>query len=130
MDENDEVIGEEPKLLLNAVSISAEGLQALADSYGGVALPAHIDRDSYSLYHSLGCIPEEYGFSYVELSLKCDEEFVNSNKDLKGRFQILRNSDAHNLANIAEPEHFLLLDKNKPNSHFVVNMLKNKPVNR
>lgn len=67
MDENDEVIGKEPHLLSNATTVTLEESVPLAEYYGGVCFPAHIDRDANGIIAVLGAIPEEMDFKCVEL---------------------------------------------------------------
>jgi hypothetical protein len=68
MNENDEETGEERKLLIAATDISIDEIYALALRYGGVAVPAHIDRPAFSLLYNLGFIPEDYPFGAYEVS--------------------------------------------------------------
>ena len=45
-DEKDEVVGEWEHMLLSPTGISVDNVFGLADSLGGIAFPAHVDRDS------------------------------------------------------------------------------------
>ena len=47
--EQDQVCGTEPNLLINATEISFDGLWELVRSYGGVMFPAHVDKTANSL---------------------------------------------------------------------------------
>ena len=58
MGEGDILMGEEPRLLLNATKITAQKAAHIVRLFHGAAFPAHIDRDSFSLLSSLGFIPE------------------------------------------------------------------------
>jgi PHP family Zn ribbon phosphoesterase len=49
IDENDNVIGEEIKLLISATDIGIYQLNEIVNNLGGVAIPAHIDRSSFSI---------------------------------------------------------------------------------
>ena len=46
LDEEDQVIGKEEKLLIAAADIGIYEVLPLARSYGGTAFPAHVDKDS------------------------------------------------------------------------------------
>ena len=74
LDENDELVGLEENLLLVSSFIGVNEVLALAESFGGVAFPAHVDRDSYSVLASLGAIPPEAGFAAAEVTRGCDLE--------------------------------------------------------
>ena len=70
MDENDEEVGEEKDLLINAAQISVNEVLELARSCHGTAFPAHVDKNAYSVIASLGFIPPEAGFQTIEISAR------------------------------------------------------------
>lgn len=103
LDEGDNLLGSEELLLITASTLSITQLPALMRQYHGVAFPAHIDKDSYSVIASLGSIPPECGFRTVEV--KRPESYLATEAGLlhtKGHL-VLTNSDAHYLWDIAEP---------------------------
>lgn len=108
MDEDDNIIGEEEKLLISPTTIQVEDLIDMVKSVGGIYFPAHVDRHSYSILTNLGFIPEELKIDGIEISKKVDdvEAYLDSRPDLKG-YKVLRNSDAHYLEDIANREAFL-----------------------
>ena len=93
------VTGEEEKLLISASGIGIYQAKALAESCGGIAYPAHIDRSSNSLLSNLGMWDPDMGFSLAELSMACPEGFTDTRKDLKG-LRTIRGSDAHRIEQI------------------------------
>ncbi|MDR1440751.1 MAG: PHP domain-containing protein [Clostridiales bacterium] len=104
---DDNPMGEEQKLLISACGIGIDELPALMASYGGTAVPAHIDRPSNSLIANLGFIPEEYAFSCYEVKdLSRLPALAESNPALAGK-TIISNSDAHTLVGIPEKSHCL-----------------------
>ncbi len=108
MDENDEIIGKEERLLLSSSSLSVNMLFDLVTECGGVFVPAHVDRHSYSVLTNLGFLPDDLPITWIEVSQRVTdlEAYLNSRTDLS-RCGILRNSDAHYLADISEKEAFL-----------------------
>ncbi|MBQ3053551.1 MAG: PHP domain-containing protein [Clostridia bacterium] len=108
LDENDEIIGEEEKLLISPTSLSVEQVFELVKSVGGVAIPAHVDRHSYSILTNLGFISEELDAKRIEISYTVDsiEEYKKSRPDLE-KYKVLRNSDAHYLQDIGKNENYL-----------------------
>lgn len=95
MDSEDNVIGREERLLINAVDIGIDKLLRILKPYEGLAIPAHVDKAANSIIASLGYIPPDYGFSCIEI--KNPESVV----DFAGKR--ITNSDAHYLEHISEP---------------------------
>ena len=54
MDADDNVLGEESRMLAGASSIGVYEVREMAARFGGVAYPAHIDRPSFALLSNLG----------------------------------------------------------------------------
>lgn len=103
LNEKDEIIGYEEKLLVNATEISFFELHDLVRKYNGIYFPAHIDRASFSLLSNLGMVPEDVLMDAYELSdLTKKEAIVEQNKSLQD-LPLMVNSDAHYLWDIAEP---------------------------
>ncbi len=109
MDENDQIIGEVDKLLISATDISVEKLWEIVTDLGGILVPAHIDRKSYSILASLGFIPLDLDIKTCEVSKK--ETFDNVLKNFRffKDYQFIHGSDAHQLEDMAEREYFLEL---------------------
>lgn len=105
MDGNDEVTGVEEKLLITPAAMPMAKLLDVVRSVGGLFVPAHVDRHSYSVLTNLGFIPEDLDIGWIEISRNTADvqAYLSSRKDLAG-YKILRNSDAHYLADISEKE--------------------------
>ncbi|MDF2616262.1 MAG: hypothetical protein K0Q47_917 [Sedimentibacter sp.] len=103
--ELDEKTGSLGKLLLNAVSLSIGEVQTLTVSHHGIMVPAHINKKSNSILGVLGFIPKNLSINIVEIY---DKTEINE-KHVEG-LRILRNSDAHQLVDIAEAKNFFELD--------------------
>lgn len=101
MDAEDNITGYEEKLLISPTDISVEELYDIVESVGGIFVPAHVDRHSYSILTNLGFIPEELGVRAIEVSKKIDrlEDYLSGRPDL-APFAVLRNSDAHYLEDL------------------------------
>ena len=109
VDENDQVLGEEPDLLIPATGLSLESGAALALSCGGAAYPAHIDRPSNGVIGILGALPERPYFPTLELNDSGNREQYTADYGLSGR-RILCSSDAHHLWDIREAANWIELD--------------------
>lgn len=71
-DGNDRKLGEETASLAYALPLSLEALVSLIHQYAGLAVAAHVDRRSFSVYSQLGLFPQEAGFDAIELSRPSD----------------------------------------------------------
>lgn len=98
MNEYDEIIGEEERLLVTATGLDIYEVVRQAQGLGGVAIPAHIDRSSYSVLSNLGFIPPDLKIGTVEITPKNKEKMQNE----YDKFEVISNSDAHYLWDISE----------------------------
>ena len=95
-DEDDNIVGTEHRMLLDSMGIGCESVRVLAERHGGVAVPAHIDRDANSMLKILGAVPPEY--RTVELSTRVGES--DFRKWSEERLVIV-DSDAHTLEDVS-----------------------------
>lgn len=108
-DENDEIIGTEPNLLISSVNLSFDELWEVVRLYDGVMFPAHIEKAANSLIANLGFVPPDSKFQTAELkNLKKLHEVKRENPYLE-TCRIISNSDAHYLEDINEPELTILV---------------------
>lgn len=106
MDEEDQVVGEEQRLLAGASQIPIQEVRALAERFGGTAWPAHIDRPSFSLLSNLGLWDPAMGFPLAEISRRCQPDFIRARRDLRG-VGTVTGTDAHYLHQIVQAEQFM-----------------------
>jgi len=107
MDSNDDIRGHVDRLLLTATSLSLEDVHKTAQDLGGVMVPAHVDRDSYSVLSNLGMIPEYLELKYLEISRTCDLIKLTEAMPELRKYRFIRSSDAHTLGDIFERESFM-----------------------
>jgi len=109
MDSEGRIVGENPRLLLTATGFSVEDVARRVEELGGVAIPAHVDRPSFSLLGTLGLIPAEPKFPALEISRRITpEEAVDKFPELNGRV-LYKASDAHRLPEISEKRTVIFL---------------------
>ncbi|HHY91199.1 MAG TPA: PHP domain-containing protein [Clostridiales bacterium] len=117
-DKEDNIIGENKKMLIASADISVNEAFDKVRKQGGIIFPAHIDRSGYSIIANLGFIPANLPMKVVEISKRCDlEKLISENKYLL-KYQFLRNSDAHYLADIMERENFIEVKRKSIESIF------------
>lgn len=123
MDSGDGVLGEETAFLAGATDIGVYQAASLAESFGGVAFPAHIDRPSFSLLANLGLWDPDMGFPLAELSGRCPPELLKR-PDLRG-VRFVTDSDAHYLDQISDAHQYMELKEK--NAFEVITWLKSRP---
>ncbi len=118
LDGQDNIIGEEENLLINATLISVEDVPDLVHEFGGVCYPAHIDRQSNGIISILGTFPESPHFNCVEFhdGNKADEYIQKYNLHDK---KIIVSSDAHRLCDMRDKENYFDLEDEPYSSNFV-----------
>jgi PHP family Zn ribbon phosphoesterase len=98
----------EERLLAASLDMTLEEIVSQVGSLGGITIPAHVDRPSFSLLANLGFIPEKAAFLALEVSPHFirDRDFPQW-PQLKDRCLIL-NGDAHRLSEIQDRTTFTL----------------------
>lgn len=110
-DENDQITGEEEYLLINATDISFEEVYGLTEKYGGIMIPAHIDKTANSLIANLGYIPPDSQFVCAEVKNLEKLPGLRQNFPYLENCRIISDSDAHYLEHIQEPIHWLEVEE-------------------
>jgi 3',5'-nucleoside bisphosphate phosphatase len=67
VDKDEVILGRVERYLINACAYSIDQLCAMAHEAGGLCIPAHVDKPSFSLIAQLGFVPDE-PFDALELS--------------------------------------------------------------
>ena len=108
LNEKEEIVGHEEFLLSNATTLSFDEILPIVKEFGGIAYPAHIDRDANGLIAILGTVPENTEYKLFELNdRKRAEEFSNRYNIPLENFII--SSDAHSLESLRDKENYFLL---------------------
>ena len=105
--DNDQIIGHEPHLLISNASISFEAVFDLTEERGGIMIPAHIEKSSNSLIANLGFVPPDSRFLCAELKNISKLPELKKTNPYLNQCKIITNSDAHYLEHINEPTNFL-----------------------
>lgn len=110
-DGEDRLLGEEPRLLLAAADIGAYEVQALCRDFGGVAVPAHLNKSSYSILSALGYADPAMGFPVCEVTASCRAELLVSEHPELAGVAFIKNSDAHYLEQLGAAGQVLELEE-------------------
>lgn len=97
-DERDKIIGTNPRFLIGSVNLSVEKIVALIKSLDGLAIAAHIDRQSFGIIGQMGFIPEGLELDALEVSAGCSSAKILEYK--KYSLPVVKFSDAHFLQDI------------------------------
>ena len=106
LDENDNIMGYEENLLINATGISVESVLPLTEKFGGTAFPAHIDKQSNSVLAVLGFFPKDIGFKAAEIHNAAKRDELSRKTGIPPQ-KFFVNSDAHYLWDIKERTEYL-----------------------
>jgi predicted metal-dependent phosphoesterase TrpH len=102
VDESEQIVYEEPRLLISALDVSLDDLYDEVHRLGGIFIPAHIDKPTTSLMSQLGFVPPDIKADGMELTkFNAPEKFIKRFAYLK-KFKFIQSSDAHILDLIGE----------------------------
>ena len=98
VNENDEVLGFNNKLLIGATEMSVEEVVDLIHKFNGIAIASHIDRGGFSIITNLGFIPEGLKLDALEITEPTYRDKINKGKE----FVFITSSDAHLIDDIGK----------------------------
>jgi predicted metal-dependent phosphoesterase TrpH len=93
VNEKEEVLGFNNKLLIGATTIPLEEVVRLIHSFSGIAIASHIDRESFSIIGQLGFVPHNLELDALEISPNIT--FKEARKRYADNYPITCSSDAH-----------------------------------
>ena len=98
VNENDEVLSFNKRLLIGATEMSVEEVVKLIHKNNGIAIAAHVDRESFSIIANLGFIPERLELDALEIVEPSGRNKVSTDKD----FVFITSSDAHFIKDVGQ----------------------------
>lgn len=112
VNEQEEILRYIEPLLLSASSFSLSRLNELVEELGGVLIPAHVDRPSYSVLSQLGFFPADFHPVAIEVS---NPGFASTNPAIPISMPWICSSDAHYLHQIGtKTTRFMMEDLSIP----------------
>ena len=93
VNEKEEVLGFNEKLLIGATTIPLEEVIRLIRSFEGISIAAHVDREAFSIIGQLGFIPDSLALDALEISPKITID--EARKKYTYDYPITCSSDAH-----------------------------------
>lgn len=110
-DENDNIIGEEQMLLSRSIGLSLEEIIDEIRKLNGIPIPAHINRNRFSIISNLGFINPELKINAIEICSYCDLKSVEKLCPKFESYNKIYSSDAHSLGQILEREFFVEVER-------------------
>lgn len=105
INELDEITGEMDQALLTSLSISLDDAVELIRRHKGIAVPAHVNKSSYSITSQLGFLPSYLNFRMLEYSQYHEMNFSDF-----PRCNFIFSSDAHSLGQILDRNMLISVD--------------------
>jgi len=100
VDEEDNVVRFEEKLLINSLQLTLPDLLERVRRHDGSLIPAHVESPKYGLLVNLGFVPAELDRALLELSYAVPFAQVLAQYPDFRRRRLIVNSDAHYLSDI------------------------------
>ena len=100
--ENDEVIGENPRLLIGATRLGLHDIVDRTHTLGGISLSSHVDRTGYGIIGQLGFIPPDLEIDGVEVSYRVKLSSARQEVPGIGNYPCIAASEAHFLDDIGK----------------------------
>jgi hypothetical protein len=121
VNEENEIIRFEDRLLLNSSQISVTDATSWIKNHGGIAIPSHIDSPTFSIISQLGYIPDDLPFDALEVRNK-DKAIELLPLIMKKNTPFVSFSDAHYLEDIGKRR--ITLQLKEPNCLEISRALK------
>lgn len=100
VNENDEVEGFNERLLIGSTTLDLRSVTEIIKDLGGIAVAAHIDRESFGILGQLGFIPEDVHFDALEVSFRTDISTARATYSIPDDQAVIQSSDAHRIEEI------------------------------
>lgn len=110
VDEEENVLDEVPHLLINALDLPMLDLQKKVYEMGGIFIPAHVDRSTFSISSQLVFVPDKLKFQALELSYHAMRNKFFDNFPWFSDYNYIQSSDAHYIDDIGKISSVLEMD--------------------
>lgn len=110
VDEDDNVIEIDERLLQISADVSIEDVVHKVKELGGIAYPAHVNREFCGIIPVLGFIPQDLPFKIVEINSCYDVPIFLRKYPELSEYVVIVSSDAHFLSSIGNGRTFVFLN--------------------
>lgn len=101
VDAENNVLEQEPILLIQGVQYSVDEIAARGMEAGAIVIPAHLDRPSFSYEAALGRLPDTFPCTAVEISPNASHADLERWRERYAGRTLVRSSDAHRIEEIS-----------------------------
>jgi 3',5'-nucleoside bisphosphate phosphatase len=111
VNEQDDILEELPYLLISGLNASIEEVEGTVRRLNGLFIPAHINKNRYSVISQLGFIPFDLKYDALEIAKHTSMvEFVKAYPYLDGK-TFIQSSDSHFIEEIGSVSSFFYLNE-------------------
>jgi len=100
LDDQGEPRGCLDRILITSTSLSIEEVVQTVSRLGGISIPAHVERPTFSLIVNLGFIPPDLDILGVEISRRIDPHQARRDFPELQSYSLISSSDAHRLSDM------------------------------
>ena len=93
--ETDEVVCENPKMLIGAAQVGIHDIIDKAHTLKGICIASHVDRTTYGIIGQLGFIPPDLPLDAIEISSQMTTDEAKGKIQGIEKLPIIKSSDAH-----------------------------------
>jgi 3',5'-nucleoside bisphosphate phosphatase len=102
VNEHDEVEGLSERLLIGATTLPLQQIVSDIRRFGGLAIAAHIDRESFGILGQLGFIPEDLALDALEISRRTGLSEARRRWPELALSAFVKSSDSHIITDIGQ----------------------------
>ena len=102
VDEEDMVEDLDQRLLIGATTLNSHKVVSIIHRLGGLAVAAHIDRQSFGIFSQLGFIPDDLELDALEISWRTNYKEAREKYPQCRGYSLIRSSDAHTLEDVGK----------------------------
>lgn len=97
VDETGDFLDREPRLLLTSTNLTLEEAEEKVEALGGLAIPAHVNRQAFGLIPTLGLVPADTHFPALEISRHITPHNAPLQFPQIDGYTLIQNGDVHRL---------------------------------
>jgi predicted metal-dependent phosphoesterase TrpH len=106
VDESGDFLDREKRLLINSAQISLDESVAEIHRLGGLAIPAHVNRQAFGLFANLGMIPQDVPIDAIEISRHITPTQACAQFPQIENYALIQNGDVHFLSDFLGSSYF------------------------